>query len=163
TYAWSFAKAPPGSVATLNSPSSPSPGFVPDVAGEYDIELQLTDSSGHTNTQVFSTSAGKALVGVSTCGTLAPTASISLDAPVPVAAPAPSQVLFTTSTVVFDGASSSSPDQVPLAVAAGSGCGLDPSFTYRWRLDAAPFFATDTIVSPDNVTSALATPTDAHY
>src|SRR5207244_11818617 len=100
-------KAPPGSVATLNSPSSPSPGFVPDVAGEYDIQLQLTDSTGQTNTQVFSSSAGKALVGVSSCGAMAPTASIALDAPLSVAAPAPSQVLVTTSTVVFDGVSSS--------------------------------------------------------
>lgn len=56
TYAWAIAQQPPGSTAKLNSAASPTPSFVPDLPGNYQISLVVTDSTGRSST-VFGQSA----------------------------------------------------------------------------------------------------------
>jgi hypothetical protein len=46
SYAWSFLSRPGGSNAVLGNPSSATPTFVPDVYGEYRVELVVTDVRG---------------------------------------------------------------------------------------------------------------------
>ena len=43
TYAWSFTSKPAGSTATLASPTSVTPSFIPDVAGIYVVQLIVDD------------------------------------------------------------------------------------------------------------------------
>src|SRR5256712_4292670 len=45
TYAWTLT-APAGSTATLSSATDPAPTFTPDIAGSYQLDLTVTDSSG---------------------------------------------------------------------------------------------------------------------
>jgi len=46
TYAWQILEKPQGSTAELSNPDSVNPSLVPDVVGEYIIELVVTDSRG---------------------------------------------------------------------------------------------------------------------
>ena len=46
TYAWTLKSVPAGSTATFDDPSSATPSFVADVAGEYEAELVVTNSGG---------------------------------------------------------------------------------------------------------------------
>jgi PKD domain len=46
TYQWSFVSKPAGSNATLTGPTTATPSFVADVAGDYSIQLIVTDSLG---------------------------------------------------------------------------------------------------------------------
>lgn len=46
TYSWSFASTPSGSSASLSSSSSPEPRFFADLAGTYELDLQVTNSIG---------------------------------------------------------------------------------------------------------------------
>lgn len=138
-YAWSFAKLPAGSIASFVNAADAAPVFVPDVAGEYDVQLTLTDSTGRSTTQVFAQVNGKALVGVSSCGAQLPTAQIGIDGPLSLAAPvSATPVVFHGATVLFNGGTSSTPDAQPLDLGTGAGCGLSPSLTYAWSFVSAP-------------------------
>ena len=46
TYQWSFVSKPAGSSATLTGPTTATPSFLADVAGNYSIQLVATDSLG---------------------------------------------------------------------------------------------------------------------
>jgi Thrombospondin type 3 repeat/K319L-like, PKD domain len=46
TYAWTLVSAPQGSSSSLNNGSSATPGFTPDMPGDYDVELVVTDTEG---------------------------------------------------------------------------------------------------------------------
>jgi PKD domain len=46
TYQWSFVSKPAGSNATLTGPTTATPSFVADVAGDYTLQLVVTDSLG---------------------------------------------------------------------------------------------------------------------
>jgi hypothetical protein len=46
TYQWSFVSEPAGSNATLTGPTTATPSFLADVAGDYTIQLVVTDSLG---------------------------------------------------------------------------------------------------------------------
>jgi len=50
TFNWGFISRPTGSTATLSDPTSPSPSFVPDVAGLYVLELLVDDGFEGTDT-----------------------------------------------------------------------------------------------------------------
>ncbi len=159
TYAWSFAKAPAGSIARFVNAAAPAPTFVPDLAGEYDVQLTLTDSTGRSTTQLFAQANGNALVGVSGCGAQLPTAQIGIDGPRTLAAPVTSTpVLFTGSTVLLNGGTSSSPDTQPLDVLTGAGCGLAPTLSYAWSfVTAAPGhgdFTSPTLSNPGFIPGA---------
>ncbi len=43
SYSWSVVSIPPGSLAALSDPNSPTPTFVPDVEGEYQFRLTIND------------------------------------------------------------------------------------------------------------------------
>jgi hypothetical protein len=45
TYAWSFAAVPPGSAATITDPTSASASFVPDISGQYTVQLIVNDGT----------------------------------------------------------------------------------------------------------------------
>src|SRR6266404_4649378 len=65
SYRWAFVQLPADSHATLNSTTSQSPSFTADVAGEYAVELVVTDSTGRSSApKDFSTTVGS-------CGGLA--------------------------------------------------------------------------------------------
>jgi hypothetical protein len=49
-YNWAFVIRPPGSVAVLNNANTATPNFVPDVAGLYQVRLQVDDGNGGTDT-----------------------------------------------------------------------------------------------------------------
>jgi hypothetical protein len=42
-WSWMFVSVPAGSIAALSDPNSPAPSFIPDVAGDYDLELIVND------------------------------------------------------------------------------------------------------------------------
>ena len=46
TYAWTLTTRPPGSSSLLNDPHSVTPSFTPDVVGDYQVRLVVTDSTG---------------------------------------------------------------------------------------------------------------------
>jgi len=59
TYLWTVLFAPPGSVATIISPTSSQASFTPDIAGTYTIQLAVTDNlgvAGEPDTVLLSTS-----------------------------------------------------------------------------------------------------------
>jgi hypothetical protein len=47
TYSWSLASQPTGSHATLNNANAVNPSFVPDVGGNYTVQLVVTDAAGN--------------------------------------------------------------------------------------------------------------------
>ncbi len=65
SYAWSFVSTPPSSVAAFDNPSSPTPSFVPDMAGNYVINLAAVTNSGTVN-ELFTVTANS-YVGAKDC------------------------------------------------------------------------------------------------
>jgi len=122
TYAWALT-APSGSTATLSSATDPAPTFTPDIAGSYQLDLTVTDSSG-----------GKAN---------APQATITVTSPPPplsVSITAPTS--GTTGTLVTLGATVSnghSPYTYAWALTAPSGS----TATLSSATDPAPTFTPD--------------------
>lgn len=45
TYNWTFTSIPAGSAATLSNPTTDDPSFVPDIAGDYVIQLVVSDGT----------------------------------------------------------------------------------------------------------------------
>ncbi|MCA1829704.1 MAG: Ig-like domain-containing protein, partial [Myxococcales bacterium] len=143
---WSLAKSPAGSTATILNPSSPAPSLVPDVSGDYDVQLTLTDSTGRSTTSVFSS-----LVPVGPCGIQSPVARIAVESPAAIAAPVSSVSIPIGSGVVLDGLPSHDADIDQLLLTIGntppapagaptsvSGCGLSQTLSYHWTVTAAP-------------------------
>ena len=121
-YQWSIASAPAGSSAKILLSTTAAPSFAPDVRGDYDLVVQVTDSLGLTS----DTTDPKAHLKYSTlaCGDNSPVVgSIS----VPGALDVGTQVAL--SAVVTDQDSDPAP--------AGT-CGLSRSFTYAWSLLELP-------------------------
>lgn len=50
SYSWQFTSVPGGSTAVLNNPLTATPDFVPDIDGEYVVELTVDDSFGGVDT-----------------------------------------------------------------------------------------------------------------
>lgn len=91
SYAWQFTSVPAGSNAELTNPTDTDPYFVPDVVGDYGLELVVTDSLGRPGLL--------ANVTISTFNT-PPVADAGLD-----------QVIDTSGTqVMLDGSQSSDDD-----------------------------------------------------
>ena len=144
TYAWSLAAAPPGSAAVILNPKSATPSLVPDLSGEYDVQVVVTDSTGRSSTAVFSTSApGMPLVPVGLCGIQGPQARVAVVSPVAAAAPVSLISVPIGSAVLLDGLPSSDGDLAPLqltsgGVPTGAGCGLSATLSYKWQVTGAP-------------------------
>lgn len=87
---WSFDSTPPGSIATLDGPSTAMPSFVADLPGVYVVELVVTDEDGlSSNPDAVTVSSDN----------LAPTAVVEAD-----------QLVFVGDTVNLDGMASSDPE-----------------------------------------------------
>ncbi len=54
-YSWQFTKKPVGSAATILNNSASQPSFVPDMTGEYDLELTISNTSGQSKDVVVIT------------------------------------------------------------------------------------------------------------
>jgi hypothetical protein len=91
---WSFTAMPPGSAALLTGADTPAPTFTPDVAGDYAIELTVSDAGGLTGTDQVEVS--------------------SLNAR-PNADAGSSGGRYVGDLVTLDGSGSSDPDEDPLS------------------------------------------------
>ena len=111
SYAWTLS-SPPGSSSVLSSPSVPSPSFTPDLPGNYQVSLVVTDTLGQSSAQTFLT------LSASSCGTCVPTVF-------PTVLTNPSLTLG-----------------IPVTLAANPGDAGCPacisSFTYHWSLIGPP-------------------------
>ena len=122
-YVWTFAALPAASAARLAQAAGLTPSFVPDVAGEYDLRVTVTDAAGLSGSAILP-------VTVSTCG--------SAPALVTVTAPA-------------TGATGSIGSPVQLAASGGSAdlaCGIALDFTYRWSVVSLPAGSKSTVAQP---------------
>lgn len=110
TRAWSFVSLPAGSKATFNDAAADAPQFTPDLGGEYVVQLTASDELGRSGSRTVTVSA-------TACGGAVPTAAIT-------------------------GSSSAGVgDAVQLTATPASAdlvCGLPVTFTYQWRITAAP-------------------------
>jgi hypothetical protein len=99
TYAWSFASVPEGSAAALSDPAAAEPTFVADVAGNYVVQLIVTDNAAASSAPATVT------ITVAT-GNQAPLAQAGAD-----------QALAAGETVTLDGSLSGDPEAAPLSYA----------------------------------------------
>ncbi len=58
TYSWAFTSRPNGSTAALTNASKEKPTFVADVAGDYEVELTVSNANGSDKDKVKVTAAG---------------------------------------------------------------------------------------------------------
>ena len=139
---WTFSSKPPGSAATLSNATTYSPSFVLDVAGNYVVELTVTDALGLS---------GSATVTISTSAS-APVANAGASRTVPIG-----------TTVTLNGSGSTDADGAPMTFAwsfvsipAGSAAVLnnptsvDPTFT----VDKLGNYVVQLIVSAEGLSSA---------
>jgi hypothetical protein len=144
SYSWSIAAQPAGSTAAFlgNNATQASPSFTPDLAGEYDLQLVLTDSTARSTTTIMKLRANGAtdpVANVGACGGNTPTAVITATAPV-VSAAGDSAVGATSGTTVsLDGSTSSTLDF--------TSCGLTRTLSYKWNLASAPAGFTGNLTS----------------
>ena len=139
TYKWSFTSVPTGSRASIGNPAAASPTFVPDLPGDYFIQLDLADGAGKANTQVFTLAGGGAVVSVGNCGTQTPHALIGLLDP-KSSAPTATIGVSAGFGVILDGSASFHPDNAPVDFTqpAVTGCGLNLPLNYRWSFLSVP-------------------------
>lgn len=156
TYAWSLSAAPAGSIAFINQPASPTPSFVPDLPGEYDLQLTVTDSTGHANTQVYGQFAGSPVVGVSDCGLNPPTASVSLTAPASIPGPFTAVALpVGSATSLLATVNDVDEQTLNLTPTPAQGCGLSESFSYAWSMTARPTTSTAALTQANRANPSL--------
>ena len=103
---------PAGSSATLSDPSAPRPTFAADVPGAYQFSAVVTDSTDLSSLPSFLT------VTTTSCGPAIP-AVTALPAGVTVQ---PFQAVNLSAT----------------PFSANTGCGINETFTYRWKIVSAP-------------------------
>ena len=135
SYQWSIAAQPAGSSAQLNNPTASSPSFTPDVAGEYDLQVKLTDSTGQSSTTLLKNRVNggtPVALDVGNCGGQAPVASITATGPRVSAGPTALEPFG--QVITLDGSGSSDADNT-----AGVGaCGLSQTLSYKWSITTAP-------------------------
>jgi PKD repeat protein len=113
-YRWRVAQAPTGSSAAVQNAQDTTAWFVPDVTGDYTIELQVSDGT-------LTSAAAKATFTAGPCGGNSPVVGAIASAPsVPV-----------TGDVVVLGANATDADMSP-------SCSVGDALTWHWSLDAQP-------------------------
>ena len=125
TYEWLLSSLPPGSLSSILTVSTPNSGFVPDVAGEYVIEVNIFDAAGHEN-----------------AGQRSLTINVVEDEEPSVAVTASPQTGLTPLTVAFTCDSSTGEEPFSYAWSFGNGQTStiqNPTFTYN---QAGTFSAT---------------------
>jgi len=113
-YSWRFLSVPSASARTsadIMSPASPGPSFTPDVAGNYDLELTVTDGTLSDTDRVVITAAAP--------GQVPPNADAGSDIVVQLGSPA--------QTVTLNGSASDDPDAFP-----------NPTLTFQWTFVSRP-------------------------
>ena len=122
SFAWTLAGQPAGSRAQLNNTSAANPSFVPDVAGDYLLNVVVTDAAGNksapTPTTVTVSTTCTAPLGITAITVSGGAASTALSAGIPV-------LLAAT---VSD----------PNAPAAGGCTAATLPYSYLWSLVALP-------------------------
>lgn len=113
TFAWTLAAAPAGSLARLNDPGARTPSLTPDVEGTYTVGLVVTDELGRASQRLLLP------VAAAACGGARPVASIQ--GPASLRSGGTAQLV----AVVQD-------------LDTGPACGLSNTYSYDWRLVAAP-------------------------
>lgn len=133
-YAWRIVQAPAGSRTALDHATTLSATLVPDVAGEYQVELEVADSTGRRGAATVTLTA-------SACGTAAPALAATLDAA--STARVGGVVLLRSNGTDADNAAA---------------CAASQTLTYQWWLQEVPAgsaadfvnpFARDASFSPD--------------
>ncbi len=113
SYAWTLSKAPAGSTAKLLAADTATPSFKPDLKGDYEVTLVVTDDLGHV-------SVPKSLAWTSDdCGNRPPVVTTIATSPMPPVLGAPVQL----SATITDGDTT---------------CGKTESYAYAWTLLGVP-------------------------
>ncbi len=114
SYRWSVSALPQGSDAALNSTAVSAPSFTPDVPGEYDFSVVVTDSSGQSSAPAIE------VVTASICGSAVPAVSATVSNSTPSVG----------ETVQFAATATDSDSQPP--------CSLPVKIAYAWQLVQVP-------------------------
>lgn len=114
TYRWNFVSVPTNSDVSFNDPTVQSPSFVPDVPGEYRVQLVVSNG-------VHASEPATATIQVSECGSHAPVVSDITASPENPGIDRPIEL---------------SPDVTDADNA--SSCGLDQTLQYAWSLKELP-------------------------
>jgi len=114
SYHWSIVGAPAGSDASLLNGMTARPSLIPDVVGDVELMVEVTDPTGRSVSSIVT-------VTVGTCGVRAPTLDSLTFTPVAplIGEPTVGQVSFTD------------PDNEP-------GCNAGQTYTVEWRVSARP-------------------------
>ncbi|MBS2022771.1 MAG: hypothetical protein JST92_10195, partial [Deltaproteobacteria bacterium] len=144
TYGWSLRSQPSGSLATLNNPAATNPTFTADVAGNYVIELTVTDSAGIKSAPTQQT------IAVTACGTASPVIGTIAQA-TPASAPNPGQQVTVSSTVT---------DADDTCKATGA---PNQKQTYAWTFKARPSDSQAFFEDPTAATATFTADTAGTY
>lgn len=129
SFAWRFVSMPSGSAAALQNPSLAAPYFTADLPGDYQLALEVTDSTGRQSAPATVT------VTANICGANRPTATI---AQTPASVGAGMAVRLTPTVTDADNAAACQATANPPPVQA---------FSYQWTLLSAPTGSGATLVS----------------
>jgi PKD repeat protein len=139
SYDWQLGKRPAGSKATVAQPSSSTPSLTPDVVGDYEVTLVVTDDLGHKSAPKSVT------VTAGVCGSQAPSASIKASSDAPNIG----------QTVQLD-ATATDPDTDPA-------CAIVETFSFAWTLVAIPAGSKATLSLPTTKNPSIVIDTEGAY
>ena len=133
-YSWTLASRPPGSQATLPAATAATTSLTPDVVGNYQVQLVVTDNAGLASAPATLTLTAGA------CGTALPT--LGLISASPAVPDVGARVGLSVPTPGDSNATSC------------TGLSVTP-FSYRWSLIAAPAGSTTTLASANTATPSF--------
>jgi PKD repeat protein len=137
SYMWALRASPVGSQARLNDAQLSAPSLTPDMPGEYELSLVVTDARGQA-------SALRASFTAADCGLNTPVAVISATSPI-ISNVSPLAVTV-GDVVQFDGRDSSDADEA---------CGVATTLSYHWLLLRVPPASEATLSLPNGLTPWL--------
>lgn len=149
SYAWQITALPAGSAARLNGPVSANPSIATDVAGDYTVQLLVTDNVGVSSAPATST------IHVAACGEQAlrwPAASAVTMSKQDPEAPADDTQVHAGARLTFAGH----------AIDPNS-CGAQATVAYLWTLSAAPQASRAVLVPQPDGTASLTLDAQGSY
>lgn len=121
-YRWSILTRPPLSKSVVSDPSIANPTFTPDVSGDYQLEVTVTDTTGLTSAPAL------VRLTASSCGEVGPT----LDPTTPI-------TVKVGGTLVDSGIKMGSTADLATSTITANNCvATGTSYTYDWRLESRP-------------------------